>query len=273
MAPAISASFRAGEKLGGVLRLLRKSRRFSQLELAGRANISTRHLSFLETGRARPSAAMVSNLSLALAADEAETDRLRVAAGFCTSGNPQPSPAADLLLESALQIQEATTLTAIANAARPALDAFGASHFFFAELVGQARGKPVFTWFNPGSFPDKLLPHYDRERFAVCDPLLAAADRTGGCFFWADVLDRRNLSGEAKRLFDGAFTHGLRSGFVASHRRPNSTRLVSMMGAAIDQQAQRTRVALEIMGDRMLARIARLNSLADEPQPTALPPT
>lgn len=48
------------------LRSWRTARRFSQLELAMKADISARHLSFLETGRARPSRAMVARLGEAL---------------------------------------------------------------------------------------------------------------------------------------------------------------------------------------------------------------
>jgi len=41
---------------------------------------------------------------------------------------------------------------------------------------------------------------------------------------------------------------------------------VSMMGAAIDQQGQRTRVALEMIAGRMLARLYRLSApTADNP--------
>lgn len=48
---------------GSLLREWRQRRRLSQLELAGRAGTSTRHLSFVETGRATPSRAMVLRLA------------------------------------------------------------------------------------------------------------------------------------------------------------------------------------------------------------------
>ncbi|HEY0425583.1 MAG TPA: helix-turn-helix transcriptional regulator, partial [Rhodopila sp.] len=49
--------------LGGLLRQWRRRRRMSQLDLACDAEISTRHLSFLETGRSRPSRQMVLHLA------------------------------------------------------------------------------------------------------------------------------------------------------------------------------------------------------------------
>ncbi|MEP1200427.1 helix-turn-helix domain-containing protein [Tateyamaria sp.] len=39
----------------GTLRTWRKARHLSQLDLAGEAGVSARHISFLESGRSRPS--------------------------------------------------------------------------------------------------------------------------------------------------------------------------------------------------------------------------
>ena len=49
--------------IGDHLREWRQRRRLSQLDLASEAEISTRHLSFLETGRAQPSREMVLRLA------------------------------------------------------------------------------------------------------------------------------------------------------------------------------------------------------------------
>lgn len=51
------------EPVGVLVRRWREMRRLSQLELALRADISARHLSFIETGRSRPSAEMVLRLA------------------------------------------------------------------------------------------------------------------------------------------------------------------------------------------------------------------
>nr|WP_322786593.1 helix-turn-helix transcriptional regulator [Advenella kashmirensis] len=45
--------------VGGLIRDWRQRRRYSQLDLACLANISARHLSFMETGRAQPSRQML----------------------------------------------------------------------------------------------------------------------------------------------------------------------------------------------------------------------
>lgn len=70
----------------------RGHRRLSQMGLANEAGISTRHLSFLETGRSRPTEGMIIRLCDALNVSAAERNVFFSAAGFVpryqTSGNP-----------------------------------------------------------------------------------------------------------------------------------------------------------------------------------------
>ncbi|GAB2593651.1 helix-turn-helix transcriptional regulator [Streptomyces capparidis] len=65
-----------------MLREWRKRRGISQLELALRADSSARHISFLETGRARPSQAMVLRLAEHLEVPIRERNAILVAAGY-----------------------------------------------------------------------------------------------------------------------------------------------------------------------------------------------
>ena len=68
--------------VGDHLRQWRQRRRLSQLDLALDAEISTRHLSFLETGRAQPSRDMVLRLAEHLEIPLRERNTILVAAGF-----------------------------------------------------------------------------------------------------------------------------------------------------------------------------------------------
>src|SRR5438132_5556248 len=68
--------------VGPLLRDWRRRRRLSQLDVSGRAAVSTRHLSFLETGRARPSREMVLHLAEELDVPLRERNTLLVAAGY-----------------------------------------------------------------------------------------------------------------------------------------------------------------------------------------------
>jgi transcriptional regulator with XRE-family HTH domain len=68
--------------IGDHLREWRQRRHLSQLDLAGDAEISARHLSFVETGRAAPSRDMVLKLAERLDVPLRERNVLLVAAGF-----------------------------------------------------------------------------------------------------------------------------------------------------------------------------------------------
>ena len=68
--------------LGPLLRQWRERRRMSQLALALEAEISSRHLSFMETGRSRPSRAMVLLLAEVLEVPPRARNDLLAAAGF-----------------------------------------------------------------------------------------------------------------------------------------------------------------------------------------------
>ena len=67
---------------GTELRRWRTTRRFSQLALSASAGVSQRHLSYLETGRARPSREMVIHLATTLELPLRSRNELLVAAGF-----------------------------------------------------------------------------------------------------------------------------------------------------------------------------------------------
>ncbi len=68
--------------VGTLLRDWRQRRRLSQLDLALDAEVSTRHLSFVETGRSLPSREMVLRLAERLEVPLRERNRLLAAAGY-----------------------------------------------------------------------------------------------------------------------------------------------------------------------------------------------
>ena len=67
---------------GDMLREWRKRRRLSQLELSARTGVSSRHLSYIETGRSRPSRQMVLYLTENLGVPFRERNSLLLAAGY-----------------------------------------------------------------------------------------------------------------------------------------------------------------------------------------------
>ena len=68
--------------VGPLLRDWRQRRRLSQLDLAGEATVSARHLSFVETGRSRPSRELVLHLAEHLDVPLRERNTLLLAAGY-----------------------------------------------------------------------------------------------------------------------------------------------------------------------------------------------
>lgn len=68
--------------IGDLLRRWRQRRRLSQLDLALEAGVSTRHVSFVETGRSFPSREMLLNLAEALDVPLRERNALLIAGGY-----------------------------------------------------------------------------------------------------------------------------------------------------------------------------------------------
>jgi transcriptional regulator with XRE-family HTH domain len=88
----------AQQPVGAQLRQWRQQRRLSQLALAGHAEVSTRHLSFMETGRSLPSREMLLRLADRLDVPLRERNRLLTAAGYA------PMYAEHALDDPALQV-------------------------------------------------------------------------------------------------------------------------------------------------------------------------
>jgi transcriptional regulator with XRE-family HTH domain len=83
------------QPVGSLLREWRQRRRLSQLDLALEAEISTRHLSFLETGRAQPSREMLLRLAEQLNVPLRDRNALLLAAGYAPvfAARPLEDPA------------------------------------------------------------------------------------------------------------------------------------------------------------------------------------
>jgi transcriptional regulator with XRE-family HTH domain len=80
----------ASAPVGALLREWRRRRRLSQLDLASEADISTRHLSFVETGRAVPSREMLIRLAQTLEVPLRERNAMLNAAGYAPMYRERP---------------------------------------------------------------------------------------------------------------------------------------------------------------------------------------
>lgn len=80
----------AAEPVGNLLRLWRERRRRSQLDVSIAAELSARHLSFLETGRSSPSRSMIERLCEELEIPLRERNTIYLAAGYAPVHREQP---------------------------------------------------------------------------------------------------------------------------------------------------------------------------------------
>jgi transcriptional regulator with XRE-family HTH domain len=96
--------------VGDLIREWRQRRHLSQLDLANLAEVSTRHLSYVENGRSRPTSAMILRLCERLEVPLREQNRMLLAGGFAPA-HPEhrltdpPMAEANAALEAILQAQ------------------------------------------------------------------------------------------------------------------------------------------------------------------------
>jgi transcriptional regulator with XRE-family HTH domain len=88
--PATAEHPLAEHPLGDLLRQWRGARRMSQMDLALEAGISTRHLSYVETGKARPSRELVALLAGVLDLPMRDRNALLVVAGYAPGYRETP---------------------------------------------------------------------------------------------------------------------------------------------------------------------------------------
>lgn len=82
--------------VGEQLREWRGRRRMSQMDLALETDISTRHLSFIETGRSKPSAQMLQRLADQLELPHRARNTLLLAAGYAPDYQERPLDSAEM---------------------------------------------------------------------------------------------------------------------------------------------------------------------------------
>ncbi|MNJ50098.1 anaerobic benzoate catabolism transcriptional regulator [compost metagenome] len=174
--------------IGLQLRKLRQQAGLSQLDLALHSGISQRHLSCLETGRARPSPAMLDTLLSAMDTPLAARNSLFLTAGFA------PRYAALPLADPGLEmVHEAITHILKANDPAPAIvldsnwnviaaNAGTAALLQLVSLPAEAIGSDLnllTTLLAPGGLGDRLLNAEQIRRVAWQRASREALDNTG----------------------------------------------------------------------------------------------
>lgn len=165
--------------VGSLLQYWRKTRHLSQLALATEADVSPRHVCFLETGRAKPSREMIVLLSSVLEVPLRERNALLLAAGFAPMYSETSLEAPELgpvrtALEAILAQQEPYPAV-VMNRRWDILKTNGAAQRFFTHLIGQAASEPgnvLRMIFDP-----KALRPYVANWEAVAEELIHRVQR------------------------------------------------------------------------------------------------
>jgi transcriptional regulator with XRE-family HTH domain len=165
---------------GNLLQNWRQIRKFSQMELAGEAGVSSRHVGFIEVGRANPSREMVLTLAAALDVPLRERNAMLIAAGFAPVygeadlNSPELAPARRAL-EFILAKQEPYPAVGM-NRQWDIVVSNRAADRFFSRLLGdrQPPGPPnvIRLMFHP----DGLRPHVANWE-AVAESLIQRVHR------------------------------------------------------------------------------------------------
>jgi transcriptional regulator with XRE-family HTH domain len=136
--------------LPALLKHFRRARGLSQLDLASAADVSPRHLSFLETGRAKPSREMVLRLGLTLGLSLRDQNALLSAAGF-----------SDTFRE--------TEFGKLAPHIRRALERMMAGHEPFPLIVFDVNYDVRMMNHGASALLRTLLPDVDKERLNIVE--------------------------------------------------------------------------------------------------------
>jgi transcriptional regulator with XRE-family HTH domain len=174
-----------GSSIGALLQYWRKAKGLSQFALATEADVSPRHISFVETGRAKPSRDMVVLLATVLAVPLRERNHLLLAAGFAPLYREAPLDAPELgpvrrALDAILRQQEPFPAIVL-NRHWDILQMNRAAQHFFGMLLGSREGRPPPNVLRLMFDPRELRPHV-RHWESVAESLLQRLHReaTGG---------------------------------------------------------------------------------------------
>lgn len=149
--------------VGDLLRDWRQRRRLSQLDLAVEAEVSTRHLSFVETGRSRPSRELVLHLAEHLDVPLRERNALLLAAGYAPTYHQTPLDGPEMepvraALDKILGGHEPFPAVVV-DRHWDLVSANGAAMALLGDLVAPELLAPPLNTLRASLHPNGLAPH------------------------------------------------------------------------------------------------------------------
>jgi transcriptional regulator with XRE-family HTH domain len=242
----------------------------SQLKLSLQADVSARHISFLETGRSSPTPEMVSRLAEALELHPDQRAELMRAAGFW-----EPSLGSSLDgayeghgggdLDVVLAIERAGTADEAAELAGAALARIGLSHFFVGTLAQRQAGAGAVIHDHVANAPLGWLQHYRLCGYGRVDPLVRATAARHLPFFWSEVLaGLGKLNPAVRRMFGEAKSFRISEGFVMPvHRANGSVHALSAMAERVETADPRAHVIARTISIALLHRLDEIGAPAE----------
>ncbi|WP_439569098.1 autoinducer binding domain-containing protein [Sphingopyxis sp.] len=234
----------------------------SQLVLALDAGVSCRHLGFLETGRAKPSADMVARLAGALRLSGMEQDRLLLAAGLAPRFADRIRDAGTLgtrAFDAALALTASTSVVRSTAIAAEFFGEIGIDHFITGTLRGSpvgwdirrdAGGRPAVGW----------LQHNYTNRYRNTDYLVRATAARDRGFFWSDIPSAV-MNDAQRRILAEARDFRISDGFVLPIPvGDGSVRAFSSWGERVDADAE-TRTAASLVARALVENLDDLSRL------------
>ena len=272
---------RRASSVGALLQYWRKMRNFSQLALANEADVSPRHVCFLETGRAQPSREMVMLLAKALDVPLRERNALLLAAGYAPMYKETKLDAPELgrvrvALDAILRQQEPFPAV-IMNRTWDVLAANDAAQRFFAFLLGPGGGTAPANVIKMMFHPSGLRPYVDNWE-SVAEALVqrmhreavagvrddATARLLEEIFAYPDVPRRLR-----RPKVDIAVVPVLPVCFVKGDKKFNYFSTVTTLGTPLDVTLEEIRIECFFPADANTERLAR--ELENETAAAVLP--
>lgn len=228
------------------------------------ADVSTRHISFLETGRSSPTRAMVARLAEAMDLKAHEAAELARAAGFWAP----PRNAGDAYTEGqglassgmddVLAIDAAATPEAACDIAAALFSKLGLTQFFTGTLEQAGGGSaPLITHQNLMHAPLGWMSHYRERNFVRIDPLVRETASRHLPFFWSDLFPEDGpRCRQVRRMLREAGEFSVSNGFVmAIHRSDGKVHAVSAMAQDLATRDPRLRAAARTISVALLCRL------------------
>ncbi|MBU0825239.1 MAG: autoinducer binding domain-containing protein [Alphaproteobacteria bacterium] len=240
----------------------------SQLVLALDAGVSCRHLGFLETGRAKPSADMVARLAGALRLSGMEQDRLLLAAGLaprfadrirvddmtCDAGT-----LGTRALDAAVGLAGSTSVARSTAIAAEFFGEIGIDHFITGTLRWAPAGWDIRR--NSGGRPAVAwLEHNQANRYRNTDYLVRATAVRDRGFFWSDIPPTA-MSDVQQRILAEGRDFRILDGFVLPIPvGDGSVRAFSSWGERVEANVA-TRTAASLVARALVDNLHDLNQL------------